>query len=612
MKGRFQMKHIISILMCLFFCISCGSPVSTDKQGLTIENNKTNPGGVIKAKIVSDENIKSISVGINNVLTINTTKPEGKKWEGEADIPVLNPGKYEIAFVVTPFDAPSTTLTSEIEVVNKPTFDVQTSSVDGKQIITVNGLGITLVELLENDATGAKKVSFTKNNNTFEYHGSPQPSSKLVITDSNGLTQEKSLSFETQNAIFFGALSPKHEIGNPSIFMIQTENQTKSTQEERLIPYEQQDDYMDSILSNSTSKKNEPSAFVWVLGISPNRRFMFLSSVYTLEMKKPTIDSGRKLYTASLRFYYIYDRETKTNHLIDKMYRKVYHAIPKEGTILKEIGSYYYPVFWGQDELLVIKVKKGENFVLGSDIEKYPQLKTANQEVINQSLDATSKCMSISLKDFTLKDSDKVKPITPWVCWADQYKGIISWTSISEPQASAYAILPNPEMGTPYPNFVSDLSGDHVWNLPAQAKTVLTKDEKYEETQIISAVYWKGKKSILIVVSSNKNIRECVIDIETGTIEVLTVNIYKGLDFNYGYRILSGTLSNPNQEPLALLRVTPEPINPHRGGPPYKKDVYGFYIAQITKDDIKLLWKVYIEEDQIRHRNPFFMTEVSK
>jgi len=605
------MKYYVSTLLVLFLCISCGSTSSTDKQGLTITNNKTYPGGVIKAKIVSGENIKQISVGINGILTINSKKPEGNKWEGEADIPTLNPGKYEIAFVVTPFDAPSTTLTSEIEVVNKPTFDVQTSSVDGKKKITVKGDGISSVELQGTNTTDTSKIQFTKTNGVFEYQGTPQPTAKLLILDSNNLIQEKSLSFETQNAIFFSINLHKEGIGNEPYFSSQSENQSKFTQEERLMPFEQEDDLMKSLLPNSTTDKIKPIDYVWFLGMSPNQRYLFLSSTYGLQMKKTTIDSGRKLMTASVRYYYIYDRETKQNHLIDKLYRKTYYFSSREKGLYKESGSYYYPVFWGDDELLVIQVKKGESFIVGNEIEKYPNLLSANQDNITQSMDATPKCMSISLKDFTMKESTKVKPITPWVCWADQYKGIISWVSPTEKSTSQLATLPDPERGTQYPHFVSDLSGDHVWNVPAQAKTVLSKDEKYVDTLLISATYWKGKKAILLDVCTDKKFRFCVMDMDSGFVETIEESKYDvSFDFGYEFEMLNGTPYNPNSGLLALLKVSPIPVNPYDSHSPPIKDVEGVYISQITTDGIKLLWKINAEGQRAGY--PFFISEVVK
>jgi len=435
------------------------------------------------------------------------------------------------------------------------------------------------------------------------------------VKESKNLTREDFGSLKTQNGIFFGTYHSEPKIGNATFLTYQTENQTKSNNDERLYPLDQSDELLNSFLPNSALKTLVPEVYMCVLSISPNQKYLFLTSqiILAIDNKKPKIDSGRKLQAVSVTFYFIHDKETNTDHLVGKIYKKYYSPIPKEISLRKEVGSYCYPVFWGEDELLVIQVKKGEEFVRGSDIEKYPQLASMNYKELKQSLDATPKCMSISLKDFSIRESTKVKPITPWVCWADQYKGIISWMSPNEPRSSMYAELPDPETGTQYPHFVSDLSGDHVWNLKTQAKLVLPKEEKFEEALLICATYWKGKKAVLLDVYSDKKSRICILDIETGFVDVLTGN-GKDLDLGFGfsYQMLYGSPSNPNQEPIALLNVSPRSINPIIGGPPYKKDVNGLYVAQITKDNIKLLWKVDPEPYRTRRQNPFFITEVVK
>ena len=86
--------------------------------------------------------------------------------------------------------------------------------------------------------------------------------------------------------------------------------------------------------------------------------------------------------------------------------------------------------------------------------------------------------ISIDLTSFELTQEDTMKPYNPWLCWADQGLGVVSWMDIKK-ENYPIAQLPKIDDYGNYATHVSDYKGSKVWDLYKIAKSNLGENASF-------------------------------------------------------------------------------------------------------------------------------------
>ena len=98
------------------------------------------------------------------------------------------------------------------------------------------------------------------------------------------------------------------------------------------------DDVVVNTLLNDSVQKNIPEGKTYnirLLGLSPDIRYAFILSSFVLSFNG-YIDSGRKLESMSVKYYYLIDIQNNQYHLISKYYKKNYTPLPSEAGFLNK------------------------------------------------------------------------------------------------------------------------------------------------------------------------------------------------------------------------------------------------------------------------------------
>ncbi|MBP6929278.1 MAG: hypothetical protein KBC24_06830 [Caldisericia bacterium] len=213
------------------------------------------------------------------------------------------------------------------------------------------------------------------------------------------------------------------------------------------------DPYLESLLKYSKKKKlGAPDCSL--KGISPDKHWLLINAGNGISFEKDYMEDGRKLDSVSASYFLLYELETgKIKTIGESHYTKYYkHAEP--GDLIKEFGPYYFPVFWDDNELILLEQTKENKFYAES---------TSDPNIIYKGFHevpyAKARGVSVSMKDFTLSPTEKFNPLTPWVTYADQATGVVCYTSPFVQQKS------NSTLKKPSLNLVSDLSGKHSYEL---------------------------------------------------------------------------------------------------------------------------------------------------
>ncbi|MEZ4811965.1 MAG: hypothetical protein R2883_00480 [Caldisericia bacterium] len=231
---------------------------------------------------------------------------------------------------------------------------------------------------------------------------------------------------------------------------------------------------------------------VTLRGVSPDKKWVAICGFHSHHFKnKDFMHEGYDVQKVSSEDFLIINTSTKEIRKIGTR-----HEIHYSSGYLKEIGPAYCIVKWDEDDKLYLVEQTKENkFFNKSQIVNYPSIN--NQMQVPWAL---ARGVLLSLEDFSLNETDEVNPVAPWISFYDQTTGVIAYSSIdydfgkhmypgSFEQSATFGEIEFSQQGM----IVSDLKGEHVWDIPK----ILTKEEtdKYKLTNcdIIGSGYINGK-----------------------------------------------------------------------------------------------------------------------
>nr|HPN69755.1 hypothetical protein [Saprospiraceae bacterium] len=213
------------------------------------------------------------------------------------------------------------------------------------------------------------------------------------------------------------------------------------------------DPYLESLLKYSKKKKlGAPDCSL--KGISPDKHWLLINAGNGISFEKDYMEDGRKLDYVFASHLLLYELETGKIKTIGESHCTKYYKHAEPGDLIKEFGPYYFPIFWDDNELILLEQTKENKFYAES---------TSDPNIIYKGFHevpyAKARGVSVSMKDFTLSPTEKFNPLTPWVTYADQATGVVCYTSPFVQQKS------DPTLKNLSLNLVSDLSGKHSYEL---------------------------------------------------------------------------------------------------------------------------------------------------
>jgi hypothetical protein len=187
-----------------------------------------------------------------------------------------------------------------------------------------------------------------------------------------------------------------------------------------------------------------------------------------------------------------------------------------------------------------------------------------------------------------------MKPFNPWLCWADQGLGVVSWIDIKQKN---YPIAQLPEIYS-FSNFathVSDYRGKNVWDLYKIAKQAINED--ISVIQLIGSVNNNGKKSVILYISCKTKNGFYYLDIASGELQYINKSI---LDVNFGFtaHLNCGTFSKSDQ--IISIYIDPQLYSnieeEERSGLGIMNiDIHGLCIFDIKEDKFRLVYNFPLE-----------------
>lgn len=587
-----------------------GKKVASDQSGsIFLSSTKTYPGSDIEATVEFNEPLQSVSYGFKDQVKVSAIKPEGSLWKDTISIPELKPGKYNLIFVATPKNPPSKTFNASIEVVGRPdikvTYDPKSKQ---KQNIVVTGTNIVKVVLVDGKL---EEHTLIKSQKGFEINKIVQDNDKLVITDNNGLVSEQT-------------------IGYPSICVYQTKHNIRSSKRVsenstivdsyesfcRLNPHTGElkeyetinfpivkDPYRDPYMPESVDGHTRDYTWTKLIGLSPDLKYSVYYTQKGLKPKESTIEDGRRLKLVKSHYFFICERKKLSYKLIGLFTTFYYDPKPSEGdTLIKEIGTCLYPVYWRDNELILVEATKDNKLVKSTDFSNYPRIKDAHPMQLKQTPIATAKYVSINLSDLTSKQIDEYAPLKPWVCWADQSLGVVGWMSPQDPFICSDAKFPTPINKDSRCVFVSDYQCKNVWNIKDELVKQYGQGYNDAITDIIGGSFWKGKKTVVFACLrrlgyNNVKLETMLLDIKTGLITKLKTGSTPTKeeldpDFSWQYMITSSSIMNPNIPPLAEIVAFPKQVSPDDITSPMRTTIKGANLAELVGDFMKVIGSI--------------------
>ncbi len=482
-------------------------------------------------------------------------KPKGTLWTDtfiaprdpkRNYMPIDKPVKFEVFVMAKPRDG-STSVGYVADFYSVPTpvpyYSYDRKKINQPQTIRVQS-GHPLHHAFLEAPDGAQKPFTRINDNLFEIEAIlPDPEKgmyKVISSDDYGFSEEITLYTIGPNTkrVYFMTEYTTNSLGeynDATIFSASLD--FKDIVKEysiKMLPIS--DKYLERYLKYSKSTKIG-SGIAYLENISKDKKWLLVRTGTGVSIDKDYMEDGRKLDYVSASYLLLYELETgKTRTIGGPRYKKYYkHAEP--GDLIKEFGPYYFPVFWDDNELVLLEQTK-ENRFYG---ESYKNAKVLNRSTQIQIPYAKAKAVSLSMSDFALSPTDKFKPVTPWVYFADLSTGIIAYSdpfykiaNKGKPLYSASASLDDNYTYKP-PCIVSDLSGKILLDLN---KSIVshTPDDYYPLLyEGFSPGYLDGEKVVFANVRSEemkpKVFGECVVEAYQKKVIAFNLKTGKGTEF---------------------------------------------------------------------------------
>lgn len=262
------------------------------------------------------------------------------------------------------------------------------------------------------------------------------------------------------------------------------------------------DPYMEGLLKYTVAT-NFGSAFYFYLegphtcsleGLSPDKQWALLSAGTGFYFEIPHKEDGKLLKEISAKYTILYNLKNGSSKKLGARYRKSFYH-DDLGELVKESGVLYFPVYWGEKELLLVEQTK-ENKFFGTS-GKYCDPRVVTMDLTHAQVPyAHARGVRLSLDDLSITTTDRVKPIRPWVTFADQTTGIVGYVGPYDKTYPESSDIPNITNVNCERNTyaIADMSGKKIWIFQEKLKNFEDSEYKTCEYAIVST----SKDSVFI------------------------------------------------------------------------------------------------------------------
>jgi len=400
-------------------------------------------------------------------------KPKGTLWTDtfiaprdpkRNYLPIDKPVKFEVFVMAKPKDgSPSVGYVDDFYTVPTPVpyYSYDRKKINQPQTIRVQS-GHPLHHAFLEAPDGTQKPFTRINDNLFEIEATlPDPEKgmyKVISSDDYGFSEEITLYTIGPNTkrIYFMTeyrTNSSGEYNDATIFSAPLDFKD-IIKEYSIKMLSISDKYMEGYLKYSKRTKIGPG-IAHLEGISKDRKWLLVRTVTGVSIDKDYMEDGRKLDSVSASYLLFYELETGKIRTIGEPHYIKYYKHAEPGDLIKEFGPYYFPVFWDDNEMILLEQTKENRFYGGS--YKDPRLNDDSWQQIEVPY-AKAKAVSLSMSDFTLSPTDNLKPATPWVYFADLSAGIIAYSDPFYKSTKKHSYS-SAGRGDFTPCIISDLSG---------------------------------------------------------------------------------------------------------------------------------------------------------
>ncbi len=500
-----KMRHIllVAVLVLYFVFSGCGAPKpegtidknkdhantpqpQTDADGFIrglLKLSKPTAHGGVDIEVSADFPFEpaQVSFGLRNygINLIPSKKTAiGNKWSDLVRSPeqtreglISKPTVFDIIVVAKSKDgSESVSYLTQLTVVPEPTIEVKYNrmKIGQPQIVEVQSSEpISSVTLIS--PRGDKIPFITTDKKLFKLDVTLQPAkdgfAAIHAEDDMGLSFDKTLYVDdpTQKRIYFveesGVRNSSDTLYEKPVFSAMLDGKDIAISFYMRIPV-LPNPYLVGLLKYSNKNKLGASR-PYLQGISPDKRWLAINASKSLSFEKDYMEDGRKLDDIEATYLLLYNVESSEIKRIGEPRYKKHFKHAEYGALIKESGPLYFPVFWDENELILLEQTKENKFYA----ESSPDPKVTNNGIPIQVPYAKARGVSISMKDFKLTPTDKFKPLTPWVVYADQATGVVCYTDPFVPiEKGVRGTLPSSlRLSDSIPYLVSDLSGNHSY-----------------------------------------------------------------------------------------------------------------------------------------------------
>ena len=263
------------------------------------------------------------------------------------------------------------------------------------------------------------------------------------------------------------------------------------------------DPYMEGLLKYTVATTNFSSAFYFYLegpytcsleGLSPDKQWALLYAGTGFYFEMPYKEDGKPLKEISAKYTILYNLKNGSSKKLGARYRKSFYH-DDLGELVKESGAFYFPIYWGEKELLLVEQTK-ENKFFGTS-GKYWDPKVVTMDSNHAQVPyAHARGVRLSLDDLSITPTDRVKPIRPWVTFADQTTGIVGHVGPYDKTYPKSSDIPDiTGISCKHNTYaIADMSGKKIWIFQEKFKNFEDGDYKIRQYAIAST----SKDSVFI------------------------------------------------------------------------------------------------------------------
>ena len=457
----------LTITLLAILLVSCGQSATipaVDNQKLIddhimVEYDHVYKNSTVKLSVKFAKTTREVWFGIDNKLVKSKNMPQDNVWTDTIALNERFAGEKTIYVTFTTQDWEKKTLYKAITVVEKPEVNIEQkrSSKSGDKLIVWADVPLTKVDYIQPDGT---IVPLNQTDKQFTLDVKlPQPGKPAGIiktTDTAGAVIEKKLTASDYNLPMMYYIEGEYKfdeiarVGRMKVMESPIDFSYKKTAFE-IVLKQAQDDDLDRLYKIRTDPMFTPDllGYVWLKVLSKDRKWVILTTSIGSGVKDNIIEDGKLLQEITVIFTYLYNTQTREQKLIGKRLIKNYTGY------VCETGSVFFPVLIEDDEIVMIEqIKDGKMHMItthGND-----------QQNLYRTPEATARGVALSLKDQTIRPSDKVKPISPWVNWAMLNNGFIEYAELSKDCLECGLLIPDGHGNTGITSYFSDIQGKNV------------------------------------------------------------------------------------------------------------------------------------------------------